>query len=120
MQHGQRGEGKLGFVISALFVIGLAVFSWEYLPVRIARAELVDFMEEQAKFATKATPRQIRKSILDKAQALNLPVEAKQVQVQKNGGRVRMRVTYTVPLEFPGYTWDYEVDDVIDRPTYIF
>jgi len=33
---------------------------------------------------------------------------------------VRMRAQFTVPLEFPGYTYNWEFDLQVDRGIYIF
>ena len=39
---------------------------------------------------------------------------------QRNGDRLRMRATYTVPLEFPGYTYHWNFDHQVDVPIFIF
>jgi len=36
------------------------------------------------------------------------------------GDKIRMRVQFMVPLEFPGYTYEWEFDLRVDRSIYIF
>ncbi len=117
---GQRGEGRASFLVSAVLLVIGGLAAWEYIPVRVARAELTDFVEEQCKFATRLSAKQIQKNIYDKAVELDIPLPRKEIQVTKGGGKIRVRWNYTVPLEFPGYTHQYRVSDEMERPIFIF
>jgi hypothetical protein len=75
-------------------------------------------MLEQAKYAQSPKPEIFKKRIVDKARELGLPVAPKNVKVVITGNRVRMRCKYSVPLEFPFYTYVWEVDHNIDRPIF--
>jgi len=101
--------------------LGLAVLiAVKMVPVKIASSELYDFMEEQAKFAAAASPDTIAKSILSKAKELDLPVTKEDVHVERVGDNIRMRAVFTVPVEFPGYTYLWHFDHQVNRPIYIF
>ncbi len=114
----ERGEIKLSAVISIILLIlgGLALK--EYLPARIARAEIKDFMVEQTKFAAKAPIERLQKRILEKAAELDLPVEKKDIKIEKKNGRIKMQINYTVELRFPGYTYPYVVDERVNREVF--
>ena len=115
----QRGQGKLG---CALWLLVLAVFlliCWKALPVKIHSAQLHDYMEEQAQFAGRSSAQEIRKRILKRAEELELPLTAKNLKVERESGRVRMECTYTVPLEFPFYTYNWVFAHKVDRPVFI-
>jgi hypothetical protein len=97
-------------------VVGIAA---KLIPIKIQSAELYDFMEEQAMFAGRKKPDEIKKLILRRAKELELPLEKKNLSVERRAGRVRMRATYTVPVELPGYTFEWDFEHIIDRPVFV-
>lgn len=116
----ERGEGNLGCILWVV-ALGLAVLiAVKMVPVKIATSQLYDFMEEQAKFAATATPDNLAKSIVNKAKELELPVAKEDVQVERVGDNIRMHAAYTVPVEFPGYTYMWHFDHQVNRPIFIF
>ncbi len=48
-----------------------------------------------------------------------LPLTKKNLIIETGAGRVRMSATYTVPVEFPGYTYHWKFEHRIDRPIFI-
>ncbi len=118
--RGEAGDGKLGCILWTLLLIVAALAAWKMIPVKIATSELYDFMVEQAKWAAGTNTELIQKRILSKAGELDLPVDAKQVTVERRGDRVLMRARFTVPVEFPGYVYDWDFDLQVDRPIYIW
>jgi hypothetical protein len=116
----ERGEGNLGCVMW-LLVLGLAVLiSWKMVPVKIASAELYDFMDEQAKFSgVNTTAEDVKKNILQRAVELKLPLDKDHVTVERIGDRIRMTAEYWVPVEFPGYTYNWHFRHELDRPIFI-
>lgn len=116
----QAGDSKLGCILWTLLLVAGVMIGWKAIPVKIATSELYDFMVEQAKFSGSAGPEALKKRILDKANELNLPIDPQRVTVTTAGDKVRMQVPFTVPLEFPGYTYNWEFDLRVDRSIYIF
>lgn len=115
----RSGEGKLGCVIW-LVILALAVFvAWKAVPIKLKATELYDFMEEQARFAGRASDDALRTRILRRAQQLQLPVTNKNIKVERLGGRIRMTCTFTVPLELVGYTYDWDFNLVVDRLIFV-
>jgi len=115
----RHGQGKIGCVIWVLVLVVFFTACWKIIPVKIKTAELYDFMEEQAQRATRSTPEAVKKNVLARAKDLGLPVEPKDVTVQRRGGRVVITARYTIPIEFPGYTYVIEVNHVVDRPVFL-
>ena len=116
----QTGQGKIGCALWLIaFLIG-AMVAYKMIPVKVKTAELYDFMVDQAKWASNATTDALEKSILAKANELGLPLDEKGVQVKKDRDRVRMEAVYTVPVEFPGYTYHWRFHQLVDRNIYIF
>jgi hypothetical protein len=116
----ERGEGNLGCILW-LLVLGLAVMiSVKAVPVKIASAEMYDYMDEVARSAgVNTTAEDIEKALLQRAADLKLPLDKDHVTVERQGDRVRMRVEYTVPVELPGYTYNWHFVHELDRPIFI-
>lgn len=119
-RQGEAGDGKLGCILWGLLLAIGVLIGWKAIPVKIATSELYDFMVEQAKWAGHTSAETIEKRIFSKANELNLPVDRRNIDATKGGGRLRMRATFTVPLEFPGYTYNWDFDLQVERPIYIF
>jgi hypothetical protein len=116
----QAGDSKIGCFLW-LAILALAVLiAWKMVPVKLASAELYDFMVEQAKFAAGAGAESIKKRVLARAKELDLPVNDKNLTVERLGDRIRMRCNYVVPVEFPGYTYEWRFDHEVDRAIFIF
>jgi hypothetical protein len=116
----QAGQGKVGCAIWLICFCIAAMVAYKMIPVKVKTAELQDFMVDQAKWAGNATNDAIKKSILAKANELGLPLDEKGVKVEKDRDRVRMEAVYTVPVEFPGYTYNWQFHQMVDRNIYIF
>lgn len=116
----ERGEGNLGCVMW-LLVLGLAVLiSWKLIPVKIASAELNDFMADQAQLAgVNTTAEDVKKNILQRAAELKLPLDKDHIKVERIGDRIRMEADYVVPVEFPGYTYNWHFHHELDRPIFV-
>ena len=114
------GEGRLGCVIWAAVFIVAGLIAYKAIPVKLASAQLYDYMDDQARFGARTSSEALRRAIVKKAKDLDLPVEARNVTVAKSGGIVRMRARYTVPLKVLGYTYDWDFDLEIERQVFIF
>ncbi len=116
----QKGEGKLGCMVWLAVFLAIIMFGWKTLPVKTSSSQLKDFMVEQSKFARSASNQQIATRILNKANELDLPVTTKGITVRKTSARVEMRCKYTVPVEFPFYTWNWNFDLHVERAVFQF
>lgn len=116
----ERGEGNLGCILWTL-AFGLAILiAWKAIPVKIASAELYDYMDELARSAgVNTTADEVAKAIVARAQQLNLPLSKDHVKVERIGDRLRMSAEYTVPVDFPGYTYQWHFHHELDRPLFI-
>ncbi|HEX6861170.1 MAG TPA: hypothetical protein VF414_00045, partial [Thermoanaerobaculia bacterium] len=96
------------------------MISVKAIPVKIASAELYDYMDEVARSAgVNTTAEGVKKAILQRAADLKLPLDKDMVTVTRQGDRLRMRAEYTVPVEFPGYTYNWHFVHELDRPIFI-
>jgi hypothetical protein len=119
-RNAEKGEGNLGCILwVVLLAIGL-LLAWKMIPVKVNSAELYDYMDELARFsAGKEPPEEIKKKLLSRARELHLPLDKEHVSVVRDGDRITMSVEYTVPVEFPGYTYNWHFKHELDRPIFI-
>jgi hypothetical protein len=116
----QRGEGRAGCVFWVAILVVVAMIGFKIVPVKFASAKFYDYMYEQAKYAQKTKPADLKKIIMRKAYELDLPVDPKNVTVQKLGGRIKIEAKYTVDVEFPGYTYVWDFNEKINEPIFIW
>jgi len=115
----RHGQGKIGCILWLLALAAVIGIAAKLIPIKIASAELSDFMEEQAMFAGRKGPEELKNRILSRAAQLDIPLKKKNLEVKRLGGRIRMRATYTIPVEFPGYTYYWDFEHIIDRPVFV-
>jgi len=117
--HSRLGEGKLGCILWLLVLGAVVLVTARLIPVKIRSAELYDFMEEQAQFAARTSTKEVKARILRRAEELELPLDKKNLLVERHAGRIRMRATYSVPIELPFYTFEWSFEHILDRPVFI-
>ena len=116
----QRGEGRIGCLFWAVVLAIVVLVGIKMVPIKYASAQFFDYMDEQAKFAQRMKPDDMKKSILRKARELDIPIKPKDLNVTKRGDRIKINAYYVVPVEFPGYTYVWEFREEIDEPIFIW
>jgi hypothetical protein len=116
----ESGQGKIGCALWVLAAVVAGMVAFKMIPVKVKTSELKSFMVDQAKWAGNLTTDALEKNILAKGAELGLPLTEEGVQVQKDRDRVRMEAVYTVPVEFPGYTYNWNFHELVDRNIYVF
>jgi hypothetical protein len=115
----QAGEGVAGCLFWAAILGILLLVAFKMAPVKIASSQLYDFMVEQAKFAGRTPADTIKGRVLAKARELELPVADKNVSVNRDGGRIRIQCTYTVPVDFYVWVYQWTFRHDVDRPIFV-
>jgi len=116
----QAGEGLVGCVIWAVIIGFGAIVLIKMVPVKVASAELEDFIIEQGKFAgRRTTAAAVSKAIFEKSQQLILPVTKKDIKVTIAGGRIVMKCSYMVPVDLILFTYEWEFDHNVNLPVFI-
>lgn len=116
-----KGEGRIGCIFWLLVLIVGALIAWEVVPIKMKSVEFHDFIEDQAAVATYSRDAEaMKKRILAKASELDIPLDKDKLEVTRIGDRIRIKASYTIPAEFPGYTHYWKFEHEIDRNLYIF
>lgn len=96
-------------IAAALVVVaGLALFSAKVVPIYIHNLQLQSFVATLTARSENLSKNDesLRGQVLERARALDLPVQPGNVQIARSGGAVRIEVRYIVRVDLPGYTVD--------------
>ena len=117
---GSPGEGRIGCLLW-MAVLGVAVMiAWTAVPVKLNDVEFGDFLDEQAQFSRRASLETVRGRILKKAKELEIPLEKKQLKIEKNNTRIRIQCSYKTTLDFPFFPYEWEFTHDIDKSVFSF
>lgn len=120
MQHrrGQRGEGKGGCIFGLIVLLAAVFVAYKMIPVKVAAADLRQTIVDEAKSAGSHRDPVIRRQIMAKAQKLNLPLDDKDLKINRTSSNIRIEASYTVPIEFPGYTYQWKFRHTYENPIF--
>lgn len=108
----QSGGARFNFVVTFL-LIGLAAYSaYHYVPVAYKAYLFKDFMKEtvnKAAYPPGQTPDWVAQQLRVAAKDYDVPPDMN-VTVQNENGRLAARVTFTRPVQLPGYVYQYNFD----------
>lgn len=114
----ERGEGNFGCLVGLIF-LALAVFvAFKMIPVKVKNAELRQVIFDESKSAGQHRDDQIMKAILFKAQENKLPVTEDNVKISRGANEITIDVSYTVPVEFPGFTYQWNIHHLAQNPIF--
>ena len=107
----ERGSARLKFLIVMVIIGALAYAAYLFVPVAYSRFYLKDLMQHDVDVAAaQGYPPSWVKDQLTKSEAeYGVPANALITPAQREG-RIEVRVQFTQPIEFPGYTYQWEFD----------
>ncbi len=119
-RRNQRGDVPIGCLVGFLVAVIVAVIAIRVVPVMVQVGEFDKEVKAMADRAnrTEYTDKRIHKILLDKAEDLDLPVNSKSIWIRRSSTRIKIRVTYDYPIEFPGYTYVWHKEHYEDRPLF--
>lgn len=107
----ERGEGRIGLLI-AVALLGAGVFlGVKVIPVRVTAYEFRDFIQEECRFAaTRHNDGEIVKRIMEKAQALQIPLDKRNLKLQRTTSEMIITAKYEQPvdLKFTRYVFRFD------------
>lgn len=114
----QSGEGQLGCIFGLIFLVAALYVTYKMVPVKVRAAELRGTVADEAKSAGTHHKEEILAAILAKAKDENLPVTEKDIKIERTSTEVRIEVEYTVPIEFPGFTYQWHQKHKAQNPVF--
>ena len=107
----ERGSAQVKFVLVMALLIATAYVGYLYVPVAYQAYVLKDAMQHQVDQASAMAypPSWVQEQLIKNAPEYGLPADAIITPVQQDN-RMEVRIQFTRPIEFPGYTYQYEFD----------
>jgi hypothetical protein len=107
----EQGGARLKFIIF-MAVFGLILYvGYMYIPVAIDGYYFKDVMQNKVDLAVAQgyDGNWVREQLAKSGPEYHVPAEAV-ITPSKKENRIVVRVQFTRPIAFPGYTWNYEFD----------
>lgn len=115
----QKGEGKAGCIFWIL-LLGIGVFTaWQMVPPKIADMQLKDYVEELAQLEPRKSGEWFQTAIFNRAKDLDIPLEKKNIKVDKTLRRVQVEMSYTVKIDFLVTTYDWKFEHKLERDIFL-
>ena len=117
---GQRGGSRLNFVIVIAVIGAIGYVCYQFIPVLYNAYLFKDLMQRNvdAAAALGNPPNWGGDQLTKSASEYGVPANAVITPAQKDN-RVEVHVQYTKPVEFPGYTYDYEFDHTVKSTAFL-
>jgi len=114
----ERGEGRFGCLVGLVLLLCAGLIAYRLIPIKVKSADLRDTVVDESKSAGRHNDRVIMANILNKAEQLELPVTKDDVKIRRANNYIRIEVKYTVPVEFPGYTYNWSFRHYYENPIF--
>ena len=116
----QRGDVPVGCLIGFAVAVIIGLIAIRTVPVIMAVGEFDKEVKAQAERAglPQHDDKYIRKQLLLHAEMNNIPINAKSIWIKRAAARIKIRVSYDIPIEFPGYTYIWHKEHYEDRPIF--
>jgi len=114
----ERGEGQFGCLFGIVVLLIACLIAYKMVPVKVKAADMRDTVVDEAKSAGQHKDGVIMQNILRKADELDLPITEDNVEIQRGNSTIQIEVEYTVPVEFPGYTYQWSFHHKAESPIF--
>jgi len=114
----QRGEGQFGCLVGLVLLLLAGLVAYRMIPVKVKAADLRETVIDEARSAGHHKDPAIIGNIVSKAKMLDLPVTPEDVRIKRSNQYIYVDVEYTVPVEFPGYTYQWHFHHKAENPIF--
>jgi hypothetical protein len=114
----ESGEGQFGCLVGIILMLAAGLVAYKMIPIKVKAAELRDTVIDEAKSGGQHTDNKITDEIMRSAERLELPVKEEDIIIERRAGQIRVEVSYTVPVEFPGYTYNWSFRHRQENPVF--
>jgi len=120
LNHSERGAARLNFIIVLIVVVVVVYAGYLYVPVAYQAYAFKDMMQIKADAAAAQgfDANWIRDQLVKSEPDYGIPSDAVITPVASEG-RMEVRVQFTRPISFPGFTYNYEFDQTVKSGTFL-
>ncbi len=116
----QLGEGNFGCLVGLVLLAVGGLIAFKLVPIKVKAAEIRQVVEDESKAA--GLPGHgddhIRYMIKQKAQEDSLPITDENIKIVRKSGTIVVDLDYTVPVQFPGYTYNWHIEHHAENPIF--
>lgn len=107
----ERGGAQLKFILVMAVICAVAYAAYLFLPVAYNAYVFKDLMQHKVDVAATQNypPNWVNDQLKKSAEEYGIPPDA-EITAGPLDQRIQVRVRFTTPIEFPGYTYEYEFD----------
>ena len=119
-RRSERGSANVKFVIVMAILGATAYAGYLYVPVAFQANAYKDLMQHYADVAAAQgyAPSWAGEQLMKSGAEYDVPLNAAITPVQRDN-RVEVRVQFVRPIEFPGYTYNYEFDHTVKSTAFL-
>ena len=117
---GERGSANLKFLIVMAILAGTAYAAYLYVPVAFQANAYKDLMQHYADVAGAQgyQPSWVSEQLVKSGAEYGVPSNAV-ITPARRDNRLEVRVRFVRPVEFPGYTYNYEFDQTVRSTAFL-
>ena len=111
MKNNEMGGARLKLIIVLVIIVIVGYVGYQYIPVAVDAYYFKDAMQNKVNLAAaQGYDASWLSDQISKGKAeFHVPDDAVITPAQKDG-RMEVRVQFTRPIAFPGFTWNYDFD----------
>ena len=115
----ERGSAQIKFILVMAILFAIAYAGYLYIPVAYQANVLKDAMQHNVDIASAMArpPSWVQEQLVKNGPEYGLPADAV-ITPGRQDNRMEVRVQFTRPIEFPGYTFQYEFDYTAKSSTF--
>jgi hypothetical protein len=115
----ERGQGRIGLLISVALV-GIAIFTGvKFIPVKVAAYQFKDVLTQECRMAAvRRNDAAVAQRILDKAEELDVPLQGKNLKVRRTRSEMIIRASYEQPIDLKVTTYVFKFDHEEKAPLF--
>ena len=119
MRYGERGEGRVGFIITlALFLVGVFL-AIKIVPVRVDGYQFRDVLRDEARYAAvHRNDEAVMARILDTAESMNIPLEKGNLKIRRSQVEIVISASYEKPVDLKFGTYTYRFSSEQKAPLF--
>ena len=117
---GERGSANLKFLVVMALLCSAAYAGYLYIPVAFQAHAYKDLMQHYADVAASQgyPPSWAGEQLVKSAPEYDVPADAA-ITPERRDDRLVVRVHFVRPIEFPGYTYNYEFDYTVKSTAFL-
>lgn len=116
----ERGSARLKFLVVVIMIGAVAYAGYMYVPVAYNAYLFKDLMQQKANAAVGLghPPTWVKEQLVKSAPDYNIPSDV-EITSAVQDKRMEVRAQYSMPIQFPGYTYQYNFDHTVKSTDFL-